>query len=78
LYLASRLAAEQREGALLGVTMGLHPFFGHLARLGFLRVPERLNPRPFNLLTKNTAGTEGADLTDRSRWLITLSDWDVL
>lgn len=75
---ASRLAAEQREGALLGVTMGLHPFFGSLARLGFLRVPERLNPRPFNLLIKNLGVTEGADLTDPSRWLITLSDWDVL
>lgn len=76
--LASRLAAEQREGALLGVTMGLHPLFGRLARLGFLRVPERFNPRPFNLLTKNPAGNEGADLTDPSRWLVTLSDWDVL
>ena len=76
--LAARLAAEQRQGALLGVTMGLHPFFGRLARLGFVRVPERFNPRPFNLLTRNPAGTRGADLTDPSRWLITLADWDVL
>jgi GNAT superfamily N-acetyltransferase len=76
--LASRLAAEQREGALLGVTMGLHPFFRHLAQLGFLRVPERFNPRPFNLIAKNPAGTEGSDLTDPTQWLLTLSDWDVL
>ena len=75
---ALRLAAEQREGALLGITMGLHPFFGRLARLGFLRVPERFNPRPFNLIAKNPAGTEGSDLTDPSQWLLTLSDWDVL
>lgn len=75
---AQRLATEQATGAMLGVTMGLHPFLGTLGPLGFLRVPEKLNPRPFNLLTRIPGGTEPPDLLDATRWQITLADWDVL
>ncbi len=71
-----RLAAEEGEGAVLGVTMGLHPQFGELSKVGFVRVPERFNPRPFNLLVRELA--EGRPrLFDRSAWHITLADWDV-
>ena len=76
--MAIRLADEQREGAVLAVTMGLHPFFETLGGLGFMRVPERFNPRPFNLLTRIPGGTETPDLLDSTRWQITLADWDVL
>ena len=78
LLMRHRLASEQRDGAMLAVTMGLHPFFETLGGLGFVRVPERFNPRPFNLLTRVPGGTETPDLLDQKRWQITLADWDVL
>ncbi|TMC37576.1 MAG: nucleotide sugar dehydrogenase [Chloroflexi bacterium] len=70
----TRLADDAREGAVLGVTMGLH---SQLGKLGFLRVPDRLNPRPFNLLVRGLA-RGGPELLDGSAWHITLADWDVL
>ncbi|HJQ82656.1 MAG TPA: hypothetical protein VKA21_01165, partial [Candidatus Binatia bacterium] len=75
--IAARLAAERRAGVALAVAVGLHPFFSRLARLGFVRVPERLEPRPLNLVGKPLAPGIGEDLLDPSRWLITLADWDV-
>jgi len=73
----ARLAAAQTAGASLAVAMGLHPFFARLGRAGFVRVPERFNPRPFNLVCKALAADVGADLADPVGWLITLADWDV-
>jgi GNAT superfamily N-acetyltransferase len=73
----ARLAADASEGAVLGVTMGLHPQLRDLNELGFLRVPNRFNPWPFNLLVRPLA-SNGPELLDRSAWHITLADWDVL
>jgi GDP-mannose 6-dehydrogenase len=73
----ARLAADAGEGAVLGVTMGLHPQLRELNKLGFIRVPDRFNPRPFNLLVRPLA-SNGPELLDRSAWHITLADWDVL
>jgi len=73
----TRLAADAREGAVLGVTMGLHSQLGAPGKLGFLRVPDRFNPRPFNLLVRALA-RGGLELLDGSAWHITLADWDVL
>ena len=42
-----------------------------------MRVKERFNPRPFNLVCKALAADVGADLADPAGWLITLADWDV-
>ncbi len=72
----ARLAAERATGAQLGLLMGLHPVLGQLP--GFVRLPEALNPRPFNLLTRVTEGTEPPALLDPRAWHITLADWDVL
>jgi len=76
--IGSRLADEAAHGAALAVTIGLHPFFARLRRLGFVRVPERWNPRPFNLATKPLTSAAGPELLDPGSWLITLADWDVL
>lgn len=73
----ARLAADASEGAVLGVTMGLHPQLRDLNELGFLRVPDRFNPWPFNLLVRPLA-SNGPELLDRSAWHITLADWDAL
>jgi hypothetical protein len=76
--LAARLDAARAGGAALAVTMGLHPAIGALRRAGFVRVPERLNPRPFNLAVKALVSDVGPDLADAAQWLITLADWDVM
>ena len=57
--------------------MGLHPVFGELQQLGFRRVPERYNPRTFNLLVKDLEESSRADLFEGANWTITLADWDV-
>ena len=75
---AARLAAEQAEGTALGVTMGLHPFFARLRRLGFLHVPERFNPRHFTFVVRGIAPDVGKDLNDPASWHLTLADWDVM
>lgn len=76
--IATRLAAERKAGAGLGVTLGLHPFFSQLRTLGFLRVPERLVSRPLHFFASAFVSDVGADVFDPTRWLITLADWDVL
>lgn len=71
-----RLEAERAGGSAAAVVMGLHPVFSSLGRLGFVRVPERFNPRPFNLLTHGLAMDDPV-LGRPSAWHITLADWDV-
>jgi len=75
---AARLGDERRAGAALCVTMGLHPFFARLARLGFVRVPERLNPRLFHFMARGVTPAMGPELLQPDRWLVTLADWDVM
>ncbi len=76
--LSVHLEARRAEGAGLGVMMGLHPFLAQLAAAGFVAVPERVNPRPFNLLGKILDPTLPADVLGPTSWMITLADWDVM
>jgi GNAT superfamily N-acetyltransferase len=76
--LAARLHAERANGTPSAVTMGLHPQLSRLRRLGFVRVPERFNPRHFNLAVKPLETQQQEALFDGDRWLITLTDFDVL
>jgi hypothetical protein len=76
--LSARLDTARAERAALGVMMGLHPFLPQLAAAGFVRVPERFNPRPFNLLGKILAPDLPPDVLAPARWMITLADWDVM
>jgi hypothetical protein len=76
--LSARLDTARAERAALGVIMGLHPFLPQLAAAGFVRVPERFNPRPFNLLGKILAPDLPPDVLAPARWMITLADWDVM
>lgn len=76
--IATRLVTAQRDGVHLAVTMGLHPFFDSLGKIGFVHVPDRVNPKPFKMIVKNPDGAEAPDITDASQWMVTLADWDVL
>lgn len=76
--LDARLDAERAAGAALAVMMGIHPFLTQLGRAGFVRVPERFTPRPFNLLGKIIDPTLPPDVLRDTSWMITLADWDVM
>lgn len=76
--IAGRLREERVAGATAAVTMGLHPFFARLGQLGFVRVPERFNPRSFTFTVRALAPSIGPDLHDPANWHLTLADWDVM
>jgi Acetyltransferase (GNAT) domain len=76
--LNARLDAERAAGAALAVMMGIHPFLPRLSGAGFVRVPERFNPRPFNLLGKILDLRLPVDVLSDVGWMITLADWDVM
>ena len=76
--IGARLAAERENGAGLGVTIGIHPFFHQLRTLGFVRLPERLVPRPLYFFSAPLAPDVNTDVGEATRWHITLADWDVM
>lgn len=44
---------------------------------GLVKIPQRFNPRPLNLLVRNITEDE-KKISDHRSWLALLSDWDVL
>jgi len=72
-----RALEETRAGRVASVAMCLGAERRVLRRAGYFPIPERLNPRPFNLLVKDLASTPHPALFDPGRWRITLADWDV-
>jgi GNAT superfamily N-acetyltransferase len=75
--LSARMDAATRDGAGLAVTMGLHPWMGSLARLGFVTVPNRINPRVLHFIMR-THTERVTNAAPPSSWALTLADWDVL
>lgn len=59
------------------LTFGLGSLFGRLGQAGFVKVPDRFNPRKLNLLIRDTLRAERIVLEQSSDWLLTLGDWDV-
>ncbi|MBL0192680.1 MAG: GNAT family N-acetyltransferase [Myxococcales bacterium] len=76
--IAAHLQARRAQGAALAVTMGLHPFLPRLTLAGFVKVPERFNPCPFNLVAKILDPGLPTDILTPESWMITLADWDVM
>lgn len=59
-------------------TAGNDSFFSTLHKIGFIRIPKKFNPRPLNLLVKNSRISDNSSaLFNPQNWLITLADWDV-
>ncbi len=56
---------------------GLAPALSSLRKIGFFQIPERLNPRVLNLLSRSSSNLEEGDLINEQNWLLTLGDWDV-
>lgn len=76
--IAARTLAERGEGAVLAVTMGTHPFFSRLGRLGYIRIPDRINPRPLRFVAHAHTDRVGAEINVMANWFTTPADWDVL
>lgn len=75
---------KQQPAEALGETVNLlfasaweMPWLPKLTRVGFVKVPERLNPRPLKLLTRNYSLPEAEQVTQPASWRVTLTDWDV-
>jgi GNAT superfamily N-acetyltransferase len=75
--LSARMDAAARDGAGLAVTMGLHPLMRSLVRLGFITVPNCLNPRVLHFIVRTHTGRV-TNVALPSSWALTLADWDVL
>lgn len=56
---------------------GLAPAFSSLSSIGFLSIPEKVNPRMLNLLARSSSDQAEAGLLEEQNWLLTLGDWDV-
>jgi hypothetical protein len=48
----------------------------HHSKSGFIKIPERLNPRPVHLLVKNIT-LEEPMIFQPENWLATPGDWDM-
>jgi len=57
-------------------TMGNSRFLLRLKKIGFIRVPQKFNPRPLKLLVRNLSH-DSQDIFRPQNWHVTLSDWDV-
>ena len=44
-------------------------------KIGFLRMPQKINPRPLNLLIR--CNVDDSELYKKEKWNVTLCDWDV-
>jgi len=76
--ISERLGRARREGLAMAVLTGLHPFFPGLRRLGFMKIPEVLNPRPMNFIVRAHVQGLGQEIYDPTRWCISLADLDIL
>ncbi len=56
---------------------GITPALSSLKSIGFLQIPEKVNPRILNLLARNAGGVEEQPILKENSWLLTLGDWDV-
>lgn len=46
-------------------------------QIGFIKIPEKVNPRVLNLLTRTSSAMDGTSILSSENWLLTLGDWDV-
>jgi hypothetical protein len=59
------------------VTSGCSDFLPNLKKIGFMRIPEKLDRRPLKLIAKSTPDLS-ADILCPQNWHLTLADYDVL
>jgi Acetyltransferase (GNAT) domain len=79
--LLSKAIAELRAArvdAIMALMVHDRLYFPALRRLGFAKLPERFNPRTFNLVCRELVeGLPQEEATTARNWFITLGDFDV-
>lgn len=76
--LSGCMGLAYRRGIGLAVTMGLHPMFRSLRKLGFMSLPDRFNPRVLQFIVQYHTDAVTSAVLLPSKWTLTLADWDVL
>ena len=56
---------------------GIAPALASFGNIGFYQIPEKVNPRVLNLLSRSASDMNPASLQVEKNWLLTLGDWDV-
>ena len=56
---------------------GLAPTLASFKKIGFYQIPEKVNPRLLNLLSRSSSEMKAEPLQTEKYWLLTLGDWDV-
>jgi hypothetical protein len=75
-FLKNKKNIITNEGYQLILAGGNDVFLNDLYRIGFIKVPQKINPRSLNLLVKSNSTEFKPEKPDD--WRITFSDWDVL
>jgi ribosomal protein S18 acetylase RimI-like enzyme len=80
LYLINQVRKQPKltgfEFNLLFVS-GIAPALASFSKIGFYKIPEKLNPRVLNLLSRSASKLKAEPLQLEKNWLLTLGDWDV-
>jgi len=56
---------------------GLSSIFNTLTRIGYYKVPDKLNPKEVKFMVRKTSDIDLDLITDASKWRITMGDWDI-
>ena len=56
---------------------GLAPALATFGKIGFMKIPEKVNPRVLNLLSRSSSKLKADSIQLEKNWLLTLGDWDV-
>jgi GNAT superfamily N-acetyltransferase len=67
---------EDVQSNLLFVS-GITSLLSYLKQIGFYQIPEKVNPRVLNLLSRTSSELDEKPLLQEQNWLLTLGDWDV-
>lgn len=80
LYLVNQV---RKQPALTNATFnllfvsGIAPALASFGNIGFMKVPEKMNPRVLNLLSRSSSNMNADSIQTEKNWLLTLGDWDV-
>ncbi|MGB0916691.1 MAG: GNAT family N-acetyltransferase [Flavobacteriales bacterium] len=80
LYLINQVRKEPKltnyKFNLLFVS-GIAPTLASFSKIGFYQIPQKVNPRVLNLLSRTSSNMKADSLLTEKDWLLTLGDWDV-
>ncbi len=80
LYLINQVRKQPKlTGAKFNLLFvsGIAPALASFSKIGFFQIPEKVNPRVLNLLSRSASKLKAEPLQVEKNWLLTLGDWDV-